>query len=40
MPSWLEAFANNQPVTLTVDAVRALLLDQTVGTEGWPWPGA
>ena len=26
MPGWLQAFAANQPVSLTVDAVRALLL--------------
>jgi len=26
MPGWLQAFANNQPVTILVDAVRALML--------------
>lgn len=35
MPGWLRAFADNQPVTLVVDTVRALLLDQPVGPEGW-----
>ncbi|MGA8296745.1 MAG: hypothetical protein WB770_06860, partial [Acidimicrobiales bacterium] len=25
MPSWLRSFANNQPFSVTVDAVRALL---------------
>ena len=35
MPGWLEAFANNQPVTLVVDTVRALLLDRPLGSEGW-----
>ncbi len=31
----LHAFANNQPITLIVDTVRSLLLDQPVGPEGW-----
>jgi ABC transporter DrrB family efflux protein len=31
MPSGLEAFADNQPVTQVVNAVRALTLDQPVG---------
>jgi ABC transporter DrrB family efflux protein len=35
MPSWLQAFANHQPVTATVDALRALLLGQPVGSSGW-----
>ncbi len=35
MPDVLRAFANNQPITLIVDTVRGLLLDQPVGTEGW-----
>jgi oleandomycin transport system permease protein len=26
MPGWLQVFANNQPVTRVVDAVRALIL--------------
>jgi ABC-type polysaccharide/polyol phosphate export permease len=35
MPGWLEAFANHQPMTQVIDAVRAFLLDQPVGTHGW-----
>jgi ABC transporter DrrB family efflux protein len=35
MPDWLQVFAKHQPVTIIVDAVRALLLGQPVGTEGW-----
>jgi ABC-2 type transport system permease protein/oleandomycin transport system permease protein len=35
MPNVLRAFANNQPITLIVDTVRGLLLDQPVGPEGW-----
>ena len=35
MPSWLQGFASHQPVTIFVDAVRALLLGQSVGAEGW-----
>ncbi len=35
MPSWLQAFANRQPITLVVDAVRGLLLDQPVGPHVW-----
>ena len=31
MPGWLQAFANNQPVTVTVDAARDLVLGQPVG---------
>ena len=31
MPGWLQAFAGNQPVTVTVDAVRALMLGGPVG---------
>jgi ABC-type polysaccharide/polyol phosphate export permease len=36
MPGWLRAFADNQPITQVVDAVRGLLLDQPVGSAGWP----
>ena len=32
MPGWLQAFANNQPVTYVIDAMRALAL-------GWPQNG-
>ena len=35
MPGWLRAFADNQPITQVVDAVRGLLLDQPVGSAGW-----
>jgi ABC-2 type transport system permease protein/oleandomycin transport system permease protein len=35
MPSWLQTFAKHQPVTIFVDAVRALLLGKPVGAEGW-----
>jgi ABC-2 type transport system permease protein len=26
MPGWMQAFANNQPVTLVIDAMRSLAL--------------
>jgi len=32
MPSWLQGFARNQPITQVVEAVRALLLGRPVGT--------
>ena len=35
MPGPLRAFANNQPITRIVDAVRGFLLDQPVGSAGW-----
>ncbi len=35
MPGPLRAFANHQPITQVVDAVRSLLLDQHVGSHGW-----
>jgi ABC-2 type transport system permease protein len=35
MPGWLQAFANNQPITHAVEAVRALLLGQPVGNHVW-----
>jgi ABC-2 type transport system permease protein/oleandomycin transport system permease protein len=31
MPGWLQAFADHQPVSITIDAARALVLDQPVG---------
>jgi ABC-2 type transport system permease protein/oleandomycin transport system permease protein len=31
MPGWLQAFARYQPVTITIDAVRHLVLDTPVG---------
>ncbi|HEY3144673.1 MAG TPA: ABC transporter permease [Acidimicrobiales bacterium] len=30
MPGWLQVFAKHQPVTITVDAVRRLVLDQPI----------
>lgn len=36
MPGPVRAFAENQPVTSIVDAIRALLTGQPVGTELWP----
>lgn len=35
MPTWLQAFAENQPFTIVVNAVRALFLDQPVGNYVW-----
>lgn len=35
MPGWLQAFADRQPITQVVDAVRGFLLDQPVGSHGW-----
>ncbi len=35
MPGPLRAFANHQPITQVIDAVRGLLLDQPVGSAGW-----
>lgn len=35
MQSWLRTFAEHQPVSVFVDAVRALLLGQPVGADGW-----
>lgn len=35
MPKVIRAFAENQPVTSIVDAVRALLYKGTVGNEIW-----
>ncbi|KWX04672.1 ABC transporter [Carbonactinospora thermoautotrophica] len=32
MPGWLRAFAENQPITAFIEAVRALLLDRPVGS--------
>jgi len=28
MPSWLQAFADNQPITITTNAIRGLVLGQ------------
>jgi ABC-2 type transport system permease protein/oleandomycin transport system permease protein len=35
MPGWLQAFANVQPVSVTVNAVRALVIGGPVGH--WLW---
>ena len=35
MPSFVRAFAENQPVTSIVDAIRALLSNQPVGNDIW-----
>ncbi|WP_304502189.1 ABC transporter permease [Brachybacterium sp. FME24] len=35
MPSGLRAFADHQPVTVVVDAVRAYLMDEPPGWQGW-----
>ena len=35
MPGWLRTFAENQPITHYVDAVRNLLLGKPVGNHGW-----
>lgn len=35
MPTWLQVFADNQPFTIVVNAVRALFLDQPVGNYVW-----
>lgn len=32
MPSWLQGFAEHQPITTTVECLRALLLDRPVGS--------
>jgi ABC-2 type transport system permease protein/oleandomycin transport system permease protein len=35
MPGWLQGFARNQPVGVTAEAVRALVLDRPVGSFAW-----
>lgn len=35
MPNWLQAFADHQPVTIIVNAVRLLAGGQQVGATGW-----
>lgn len=35
MPGWLQGFARNQPVGVTAEVVRALLLDRPVGDYWW-----
>jgi ABC-2 type transport system permease protein len=35
MNTYLRAFAENQPITQVVEAVRALMLGQPIGNYGW-----
>ena len=35
MPGWLQAFANNQPVTFVVDTMRALALGGPIEANLW-----
>ncbi|MGW7089379.1 ABC transporter permease [Streptomyces sp. NPDC054871] len=35
MPDWLQAFADNQPVTQVIESLRGLLLNQPVGATPW-----
>ncbi len=35
MPGWLQAFANNQPVTIVIDEMRALALGGPLGQHAW-----
>jgi ABC-2 type transport system permease protein/oleandomycin transport system permease protein len=35
MPSWLQGFATNQPVSQTADAVRSLMLGEPTGNTVW-----
>lgn len=35
MPGWLQAFAENQPVTHVIDAIRSLLVGTPMGNSGW-----
>lgn len=35
MPQYLQIFAENQPITQVVNAVRALMLDTPIGNFGW-----
>lgn len=35
MPSWLQSFASNQPMTQVVNACRAFILGQPVGSYAW-----
>lgn len=35
MPGWLQAFAKNQPVSQTADAVRGLMTGQPIGNSAW-----
>jgi ABC-2 type transport system permease protein len=35
MNKYLKAFAENQPITQVIEAVRALILDTPIGNKGW-----
>lgn len=35
MPGWLQAFAENQPMTHVIDAIRSLLVGTPMGNSGW-----
>lgn len=35
MPGWLQPFVENQPITVAIDVVRALLIDQQTGASTW-----
>ncbi|RJE85166.1 ABC transporter permease [Paenibacillus sp. 1011MAR3C5] len=35
MPSWLQGFANHQPITPVIEALRALLIGGPTGNNGW-----
>jgi ABC transporter DrrB family efflux protein len=35
MPSWLEAFTENQPITLVINTVRAWMLGNDAGSDAW-----
>ena len=35
MPTWIQGFANNQPVTPVIETLRGLLLDGPVGSGPW-----
>lgn len=35
MPSWLRVFAQHQPITQLIDALRAFILGQPVGSHAW-----
>jgi ABC-type polysaccharide/polyol phosphate export permease len=35
MPDWLEAFAERNPITVMVDAVRALFIGTPAGNSVW-----
>lgn len=35
MPAWLRAFAENQPITQIIEAVRSLMIGTPIGNHGW-----